>query len=121
MFSKMLPLAPIIMDSHHYRHKLTVLRLSAITGVDCITLNHLIGWLPISAMNYVADMLEMPRMRVYEVTTFYTMFNRLVVLNTSLLNKKVLYVIFSCEHSHIIMALSFGKVFYNYSSSLSGL
>ena len=39
-------------------------------------------------MNYVADMLEMPRMRVYEVTTFYTMFNRLVVLNTSLLNKK---------------------------------
>ena len=45
-------------------------------------------------MNYVADMLEMPRMRVYEVTTFYTMFNRLVVLNTSLLNKKVLYVIF---------------------------
>lgn len=66
----------------------------AITEVDCITLNHLIGWLPISAMNYVADMLEMPRMRVYEVTTFYTMFNRLVVLNTSLLNKKVLYVIF---------------------------
>ena len=42
-------------------------------------------------MNYVADMLEMPRMRVYEVTTFYTMFNRLVVLHTSLLNKKVLY------------------------------
>ena len=43
-------------------------------------------------MNYVADMLEMPRMRVYEVTTFYTMFNRLVVLNTSLLNKKVLLI-----------------------------
>lgn len=28
-------------------------------------------------MNYVADMLTMPRMRVYEVATFYTMFNRL--------------------------------------------
>lgn len=27
-------------------------------------------------MNYVADMLTMPRMRVYEVATFYTMFNR---------------------------------------------
>ena len=27
-------------------------------------------------MNYVADMLEMPKMRVYEVATFYTMFNR---------------------------------------------
>lgn len=35
------------------------------------------GWLPISAMHYVADYLKMPRMRVYEVATFYTMFNRL--------------------------------------------
>ncbi|XP_013792805.1 NADH dehydrogenase [ubiquinone] flavoprotein 2, mitochondrial-like, partial [Limulus polyphemus] len=34
------------------------------------------GWLPISAMHKVADMLDMPRMRVYEVATFYTMFNR---------------------------------------------
>ncbi|KAL3098005.1 hypothetical protein niasHT_027550 [Heterodera trifolii] len=34
------------------------------------------GWLPISAMHEVARVLEMPRMRVYEVATFYTMFNR---------------------------------------------
>ncbi|CAG2171253.1 unnamed protein product, partial [Oppiella nova] len=34
------------------------------------------GWLPLKAMNYVADYLQMPRMRVYEVSTFYTMFNR---------------------------------------------
>lgn len=34
------------------------------------------GWLPISAMHYVAEYLGMPRMRVYEVATFYTMFNR---------------------------------------------
>lgn len=34
------------------------------------------GWLPISAMNKVADMLGMAQMRVYEVATFYTMFNR---------------------------------------------
>ncbi len=34
------------------------------------------GWLPISAMNSVAEILNMPRMRVYEVATFYTMFNR---------------------------------------------
>lgn len=27
-------------------------------------------------MNYVADYLKVPRMRVYEVATFYTMFNR---------------------------------------------
>uniref|UniRef100_A0A6G1S3B4 NADH dehydrogenase [ubiquinone] flavoprotein 2, mitochondrial n=1 Tax=Aceria tosichella TaxID=561515 RepID=A0A6G1S3B4_9ACAR len=34
------------------------------------------NWLPLKAMNYVADFLKMPRMRVYEVATFYTMFNR---------------------------------------------
>ena len=34
------------------------------------------GWLPISAMNRVAEILGMSRMRVYEVATFYTMFNR---------------------------------------------
>ncbi|XP_041376342.1 NADH dehydrogenase [ubiquinone] flavoprotein 2, mitochondrial-like [Gigantopelta aegis] len=34
------------------------------------------GWLPISAMHKVAEVLNMPKMRVYEVATFYTMFNR---------------------------------------------
>ncbi|KAJ9108899.1 NADH:ubiquinone oxidoreductase 24 [Naganishia friedmannii] len=34
------------------------------------------GWTSISVMNHVADVLEMPKMRVYEVATFYTMFNR---------------------------------------------
>jgi len=34
------------------------------------------GWLPITAMHEVAKILKMPRMRVYEVATFYTMFNR---------------------------------------------
>ncbi|XP_014675282.1 PREDICTED: NADH dehydrogenase [ubiquinone] flavoprotein 2, mitochondrial-like [Priapulus caudatus] len=34
------------------------------------------GWLPISAMHKVAELLKMPRIRVYEVATFYTMFNR---------------------------------------------
>jgi NADH-quinone oxidoreductase subunit E len=33
------------------------------------------GWLPRAAMHHVAEMLEMPRIRVYEVATFYTMFN----------------------------------------------
>lgn len=33
------------------------------------------NWLPQVAMDYVADFLEMPRIRVYEVATFYTMFN----------------------------------------------
>lgn len=34
------------------------------------------GWLPLKAMDYVADYLKVPRMRVYEVATFYTMYNR---------------------------------------------
>ncbi|KAJ7752048.1 thioredoxin-like [2Fe-2S] ferredoxin-domain-containing protein [Mycena metata] len=34
------------------------------------------GWTSISVMNYVAEILELPPMRVYEVATFYTMFNR---------------------------------------------
>lgn len=34
------------------------------------------GWTSISVMNYVARLLEMQPMRVYEVATFYTMFNR---------------------------------------------
>jgi NADH-quinone oxidoreductase subunit E len=32
------------------------------------------GWVPIAAMNHVAELLDMPRIRVYEVATFYTMF-----------------------------------------------
>ncbi|KAI8615542.1 thioredoxin-like [2Fe-2S] ferredoxin-domain-containing protein [Chytriomyces sp. MP71] len=34
------------------------------------------GFTSISVMNHVAKLLEMPPMRVYEVATFYTMFNR---------------------------------------------
>ena len=34
------------------------------------------GWTSISVMNYISKVLEMPPMRVYEVATFYTMFNR---------------------------------------------
>ncbi len=33
------------------------------------------GWLSVETIEYVADMLEMPYMRVYEVASFYTMFN----------------------------------------------
>jgi NADH-quinone oxidoreductase E subunit len=33
------------------------------------------NWLPMAAMDYVAQMLEMPPMRVFEVATFYSMFN----------------------------------------------
>ena len=33
------------------------------------------GWLPRAAMDYVADFLDMPRIKAYEVATFYTMYN----------------------------------------------
>jgi NADH dehydrogenase (ubiquinone) flavoprotein 2 len=34
------------------------------------------NWLPIAAMDHVAELLEMPPVKVYEVASFYTMFNR---------------------------------------------
>ncbi|MGH7056503.1 MAG: complex I 24 kDa subunit family protein [Acetobacteraceae bacterium] len=37
------------------------------------------AWLPLAAMNVVADRLGMPRIRVYEVATFYWMFNPLPI------------------------------------------
>jgi len=33
------------------------------------------GWISEPALRYVADMLDMPYIRVYEIVTFYTMFN----------------------------------------------
>ena len=33
------------------------------------------NWLPQAAMDYVADFLKIPRVHVYEVATFYAMFN----------------------------------------------
>jgi len=33
------------------------------------------NWLPQAAMDHVAELLEMPRIRVYEVASFYTMYN----------------------------------------------
>eukprot|EP01027_Heterolobosea_sp_BB2_P017118 GEZU01024282.1.p1 GENE.GEZU01024282.1~~GEZU01024282.1.p1 ORF type:complete len:492 (-),score=154.58 GEZU01024282.1:252-1727(-) len=34
------------------------------------------GWIPLAAMNKIADILEIPRVKVYEAATFYSMFNR---------------------------------------------
>jgi len=33
------------------------------------------SWIPLAAMKYVAKFLEMPYIKVYEVATFYTMYN----------------------------------------------
>ena len=37
------------------------------------------GWLPLSVMNHVAETLQVPAIRVYEVATFYTMYKRVPV------------------------------------------
>lgn len=62
--------AETIMANYPEGHK----RAAVIPLLDLAQRQH--GWLPISAMHAVADILEMPKMRVYEVATFYTMFNR---------------------------------------------
>ena len=33
------------------------------------------NWIPLAAMKYVAKFLKMPYIKVYEVATFYTMYN----------------------------------------------
>ena len=33
------------------------------------------NWIPLSAMKYIAKFLDMPYIKVYEVATFYTMYN----------------------------------------------
>jgi NADH-quinone oxidoreductase subunit E len=33
------------------------------------------NWIPLSAMKYIAKLLEMPYIKVYEVASFYTMYN----------------------------------------------
>ena len=37
------------------------------------------GWLPLSVMDKVAETLEVPPIRIYEVATFYTMYKRVPV------------------------------------------
>jgi NADH dehydrogenase (ubiquinone) flavoprotein 2 len=57
------------------------------------------GYTSISVMNEVARLLEMPPMRVYEVATFYTMYNRdpvgkyFVQLCTTVQNTKLQFLV----------------------------
>lgn len=49
------------------------------------------GFTSISVMNYVAKLLEMAPMRVYEVATFYTMYNRYQDLTKGILLENIFY------------------------------
>ncbi len=48
---------------------------SAVMGLLDLAQRQNGGWLPHPAVEYVADYLHMPQIRVYEVVTFYSMFN----------------------------------------------
>ncbi|KAH9580493.1 NADH dehydrogenase flavoprotein subunit 2, variant 2 [Schistosoma haematobium] len=60
----------VIISNYPPAHKAAAI----IPALDLAQRQH--GWLSISAMNKVAEILNVPQMRVYEVATFYTMFNR---------------------------------------------
>jgi NADH-quinone oxidoreductase subunit E len=50
-------------------------RASAVLAILWRAQEQMGGWLPEPALRYVADMLSMAYIRIYEIATFYTMFN----------------------------------------------
>ena len=48
---------------------------SAVMALLYLAQNQNENWIPLAAIRYVAEMLDMPYMKVYEVATFYSMFN----------------------------------------------
>ena len=48
---------------------------SAVMALLYIAQRQNCNWIPLSAIKYIAKMLNMPYIKVYEVATFYTMYN----------------------------------------------
>lgn len=48
---------------------------SAVMGLLYLAQDQVGGWLPIDALEHVAEVLQMPYMKVYEVASFYSMYN----------------------------------------------
>ncbi len=48
---------------------------SAVMSLLYLAQNQNNNWIPLSAMKYIAKLLDMPYIKVYEVATFYTMYN----------------------------------------------
>jgi NADH-quinone oxidoreductase E subunit len=48
---------------------------SAVMALLYLVQNQNENWIPLKAINYIAEMLDMPYIKVYEVATFYSMFN----------------------------------------------
>jgi NADH-quinone oxidoreductase subunit E len=55
---------------------------SAVLALLTLAQNQCGGWLPKPALDHVAEFLEMPQIRVYEVASFYDMFNTRLVGRT---------------------------------------
>ena len=50
-------------------------KASAVLPLLYLVQNQNDNWIPLAAIKYVAKLLDMPYMKVYEVVTFYSMFN----------------------------------------------
>jgi len=50
-------------------------KASAVLALLYLAQNQNDNWIPLSAIKYVAALLDMPYIKVYEVATFYSMFN----------------------------------------------
>ena len=50
-------------------------KASAVIALLYLAQNQNDNWIPLSAIKYISKMLEMPYIKVYEVSTFYSMFN----------------------------------------------
>ena len=48
---------------------------SAVMSLLYLAQNQNDNWIPLSAMKYIGKLLKMPYIKVYEVATFYTMYN----------------------------------------------
>ena len=50
-------------------------KASAVIALLYLAQNQNDNWIPLSAIKYISKMLELPYIKVYEVSTFYSMFN----------------------------------------------
>jgi len=50
-------------------------KASAVMGLLYLAQKQNDNWIPLAAIKYIAKLLEMPYIKVYEVVTFYSMFN----------------------------------------------
>ena len=50
-------------------------KASAVLALLYLVQNQNANWIPLAAIKYVANLLDMPYIKVYEVATFYSMFN----------------------------------------------